>query len=93
MQSNVGQEFRLNEFKILYKKWRVGTLWVDHLLFGLLKWLENLIIEHRVKTTVDQAIQEYEQQEVTEDLVSPVYSETGQSFFDEMRLTAPWHKK
>ena len=44
-----------------------------------------------IKTKVDNAIKEYEQIDPPEVIIPPpVYSETGDGFFDEMRLTAPW---
>jgi hypothetical protein len=87
---------RLNEFKALYKTLKTGTTWVDHLLLGLLYWLEEKLINNRVKVEVDEAIKEFEtlHKESLPDLVSPVYrespSETSESL-PEMRLTAPWY--
>jgi hypothetical protein len=83
----------LNEFKVLYKTLKRGTPpWFSFLLLGFLVWVEEKFIDHRVTTTVDEAIKEYEKE--TGDPVPvippPVYSETGSDFFDEMRLTAPW---
>lgn len=71
-------------------------VWFDHLLLGLLVWLKRKFIDYRVKTTVDEAIKEYETlHEVSMlDMVTPVYtekpSETSTSL-PEMRLTAPWY--
>ena len=90
------QELRLNEFKALYKTLKTGTTWVDHLLLGLLYWLEEKLIDNRVKVEVDEAIKEFEtlHKESLPDLVSPVYrespSETSESLPD-MRLSAPWY--
>ena len=97
------QRFRLNEFKALYKTLKTGTTWVDHLLLGLLYWLEERLINNRVKVEVDEAIKEFEtlqgelsptHKESLPDLVSPVYrespGETPESLPD-MRLTAPWY--
>ena len=89
-------ELRLNEFKALYKTLKTGTTCVDHLLLGLLYWLEEKLINNRVKVEVDEAIKEFEtlHKESLPDLVSPVYrespSETSESLPD-MRLTAPWY--
>jgi thymidylate synthase ThyX len=90
----------LNEFKALYKTLKTGTTWVDHLLLGLLYWLEEKLINNRVKVEVDEAIKsstlqgETLHKESLPDLVSPVYtespSETSESL-PEMRLTAPWY--
>jgi hypothetical protein len=84
---------RLNEFKALHKTWRRGVPWVDHLLLGLLYWLEEKLINNRVKVEVDEAIKAVELPPPP-DMVSPVYtespSETSVSL-PEMRLTAPWY--
>jgi len=54
-------------------------------------WVEEKFINHKIKTEVDEAIKEYEKVDPPEVVISPpVYSETGDGFFDEMRLTAPW---
>jgi hypothetical protein len=86
------RELKLNEFKELYK--RLQQLLPDWALFLVHKWLvwiENKYIDIPVKQTVDKAIKEYEQIDPPEVVITePVYSETGDSFFDEMRLTAPW---
>ena len=89
-------KLRLNEFKALYKTLKTGTTWLDHLLLGLLYWLEEKLINNRVKVEVDEAIKEFEtlHKESLPDLVSPVYrespSETSESLPD-MRLSAPWY--
>jgi hypothetical protein len=89
-------ELRLNEFKALYKTLKTGTTWVDHLLLGLLYWLEEKLINNRVKVEVDEAIKEFEtlHKKSLPDLVSPVYrespSETSERLPD-MRLSAPWY--
>ena len=90
------QELKLNEFKALYKTWRKGVPWLDHLILGLLVWLERKLIDYRVKTTVDEAIKEYETLHDVSmpDMVSPVYTEKpseGSTRLPEMRLTAPWY--
>jgi hypothetical protein len=103
MQSNVGQRLRLAEFRVLYKTWKRGIPWLDHLLLGLLVWLETKLIDARVKAEVDEAIREYEtlHEIPMPDMVTPIYtekpsasanshSETSTSL-PEMRLTAPWY--
>jgi hypothetical protein len=87
---------RLNEFKALYKTLKTGTTWVDHLLLGLLYWLEEKLIDNRVKVEVDEAIKEFEtlHKESLPDLVSPVYRESPSETSErlpEMRLSAPWY--
>lgn len=94
------QRLRLNEFKTLYKAWKRGIPYWDHLLLGLLYWIEEKIIDYRVKTEVDKAIEEVVLPPLP-DMVTPVYrespsasanshSETSTSL-PEMRLTAPWY--
>ena len=88
-------QLKLNEFKAFYKAWRTKIPWVNHLLLGLLVWLEEKLIDNRVKVEVDEAIKEYQSlQEPMPDYVTPVYTETSSeasTSLPEMRLTAPWH--
>jgi thymidylate synthase ThyX len=87
------QELRLAEFKALYKTLKTGTTWVDHLLLGLLYWLEEKLINNRVKVEVDEAIKTWETLH-NDDMVSPVYTESPSDTsvrLPEMRLTAPWY--
>ena len=85
-------DLKLNEFKELYKSLTKGLPpWFSFLVLGFLVWVEEKFIDHRIKTEVDKAIKEYEQIDPPEVVIpTPVYSETGDDFFDEMRLTAPW---
>ena len=89
------QRLRLNEFKALYKAWRTSIPWLDHLLLGLLVWLEEKLIDNRVRVEVDEAIKEYQSlQDTLPDCVTPVYTETSSetsTSLPEMRLTAPWY--
>jgi hypothetical protein len=65
----------------------------DHLLLALLWWLEEKIIDHRVKTTVDEAIKEVVLPPMP-DCVTPIYRESPSdtsTSLPEMRLTAPWY--
>jgi hypothetical protein len=85
-------QLKLNEFKALHKA-LTGNMpeWFSFLVLGFLVWVEEKFIDHRIKTEVDSAIKEYEKVDPPEVVITePVYSETGDSFFDEMRLTAPW---
>lgn len=94
------QKLRLNEFKTLRKAWSRGIPWWDHLVFALLWWLEEKIIDYWVKTAVDKAIKEVEMPPMP-DMVTPVYRETpsdtsvslqrASELPSEMRLTAPWY--
>ena len=96
------QRLRLAEFRVLYRTWRRGIPWIDHLLLGLLVWLEEKLIDARVKVEVDEAIKEYKKIEPPmPDYVTPIYTEkpsaSANSHSDtstslpEMRLTAPWY--
>jgi len=89
----VEQRLKLEEFRILFRHWQTGLPWLDHLLLGVLVWIEGQMIDARVKVEVDEAIKEYETLQPVE-TVSPVYtesiSETSTSL-PEMRLTAPWY--
>ena len=89
------QKLRLNEFKALYEAWKTKIPWVDHLLFGLLYWLEEKLIDNRVKVEVDEAIKKYEtlHEVPMPDMVTPVYTEKPSdtsTSLPKMRLTAPW---
>ena len=89
----MGQELKLAEFKALYKAWKKNVVWFDHLLLGLLVWIEQKLIDNRVKTEVDEAIKEWETLQ-NNDSTSPVYTEKPSDTstrLPEMRLTAPWY--
>lgn len=91
------QQLRLEEFKILFSRLKRRIPWIDHLLLGLLVWLEEMFLEARVQLEVSKAIEEYEQiDSPVVSLPQPVYtekpSETSTSL-PEMRLTAPWYKE
>ena len=89
------QGLRLNEFKALYKAWKTKIPWVDHVLLGFLVWVEEKLIDNRVRVEVDEAIKEYQSlQEPLPDCVTPVYTEKlsdTSTRLPEMRLTAPWY--
>ena len=98
------KELKLAEFRVLYKTWKRGVPWVDHLLLGLLVWLEERLIDARVKAEVEEAIEKYKMIEPSlPDMVTPVYTETPSASANshsetstrlpEMRLTAPWYKE
>ena len=87
------QELKLAEFKALYKTWKRNVVWFDHLLLGLLVWIEQKLIDNRVKVEVDEAIKEWETLHPSES-VSPVYTEklsNTSARLPEMRLTASWY--
>jgi len=93
MQSNVEPGLRLAEFKALYKAWKTKMPWVDHLLLGVLVWLEEKLIDNRVKVELDEAIKEWETLQPPS-ILPPIYTEKPSETstrLPEMRLTAPWY--
>ena len=90
----MGQELRLVEFRQLFIRLKRGVVWFDHLLLGLLVWIEKRYIEVKAKSAVDDALDGFEP--VVDDYVSPVYSEKPSETstrLPEVRLTAPWYKE
>jgi hypothetical protein len=90
MSSRIHDRLVLHEFKQLYQSL---TSYLPkplaYLVYGVLVWLEGHYISAKASATVTQAIREFEQQEIPPpSLTEGVYSETGQGFFDEMRITA-----
>ena len=85
-------QLKLNEFKALHKALTKGLPpWFSFLVLGFLVWVEEKFIDIRIKTEVDSAIKEYEKVDPPEVVIAePVYSESGDGFFDEMRLSSPW---
>ena len=84
---------RLAEFKALYNALETETEWVDHLLLSFLYWLEEKLINNRVKVEVNEAIKAVELPPLP-DMVSPIYTEGPSATsvsLPEMRLTAPWY--
>lgn len=89
----VERKLRLNEFKATYEALETGTVWIDHLLLGLLYWLESKLIDVRVKNEIDEAIEEVVLPPLP-DMVTPLYTETPSdtsTSLPNMRLTAPWY--
>lgn len=88
-------ELKLNEFRIIYTNLKRNIIWWDHLLLGLLVWLEKKFIEYKTVKTVDAAIEQYKQIEpALPDYVTPIYTEKpaeGSTRLPEMRLSAPWY--
>ena len=94
----MGKELKLNEFHTLYVTWKQGIPWFDHLLLGLLVWIEQWVIDNRIKTDLDAAIEQFHEEvkAVEPDYVTPVYTETfgeGSTSLPELRLTAPWYRE
>ena len=87
------QRLRLAEFRALYKAWKTGVPPLDHLLLGLLVWLEQKLIDQRVKIEVDEAIKTWETLQPS-DVVSPIITEKPSDTstrLPELRITAPWY--
>lgn len=94
------RRLKLNEFKAAYKTLKTGVPWVDHLLLGLLSFLEGKLINERVENEVNEAINTYKSLH-TPPPVLPVFTETPSELVNsssktseslpEMRLTAPWY--
>lgn len=82
----------MNEFKAFYREAsRYLTPSLRHLLYGLLVWVQDKYIDHKITTAVDDAIKQWEKDVPKEaPLTTGVYSETGSGFFDEMRITAKY---
>ena len=90
------QKLKLAEFKALYKTWKRNVAWFDHLLLGLLVWIEGKLIDNRVNVEIDEAIRTWEtlHNDAVRDLMSPVITEKPSATstrLPEMRITAPWY--
>jgi hypothetical protein len=86
-------QLKLKTFRDLYAGLTRGLPdWLAFLVLGFLVWVEERFINQRIRTEVDGAIKEYKKEEevVNPSVPDPLYSETGDGFFDEMRLSAPW---
>jgi hypothetical protein len=89
----VVKELRLNEFKALYKTWKTGVPPLDHLLLSFLVWIEQKLIDNRVKVELDEAIKDYHSvfvEEVNPPVVRITPSATSTSL-PEMRITSAWY--
>jgi hypothetical protein len=80
----------VQELKTVYNFSSGWPVWARHLLLGLLVAIQELWIEKKVKQAVDDAVAEVEKHLPPSGVTPPVYSESGDGFFDEMRLSAPW---
>jgi hypothetical protein len=81
---------KTTKFKEIYNLSSGWPVWLRHLLLGLLVAVEEWWIDAKVKDTVDKAIERVEPSLPPSGVPDPIYSESGDGFFDEMRLTAPW---
>ena len=55
----MGKELKLNEFHTLYVTWKQGIPWFDHLLLGLLVWIERWVISNRIQDNLDTEIEKF----------------------------------
>ena len=87
------KRLRLVEFKVLFNAWRRYVVVFDNLLLSFLSWCEQILIDNRVKTEVDMAVEQYNEEVVSYD-DSPVIveslSETSERL-SSVRITAPWY--
>ena len=84
---------KLNEFKALYKALKTGVVWVDYLLLGLLVWVEEKLIDNRVRVELNEAIKEWETLQPPNP-PSFVYTEKPSETstrLPEMRITSAWY--
>ena len=87
------ERLRLNEFKALFKAWKRGVPWLDHLLLGVLVWIEEKLIDNRVRVELDEAIKEWKTLHPPS-IQSPVYTESPSETstrLPEMRITSAWY--
>jgi hypothetical protein len=92
----VEAKLRLPEFKNLFSQLKRGIPWVDHLILGLLVWLEEYFLNARIENEVSKAVEEYELLDPPiVSLPKPLYSEVDSptsELLPEMRLQAPWRR-
>jgi len=87
------KRLRLVEFKVLFNAWRRYVVVFDNLLLGFLSWCEQILIDNRVKTEVDMAVEQYNEEIVSYD-DSPVIVESSSETSERLssvRITAPWY--
>ncbi len=83
-------DLKTNTFQDIYALGRGWPAWARHLLLGVLVSLETWWIDKKVTQDVSDAIKQVEPHLPPSGVPDPVYSDTGDGFFDEIRLTAPW---
>ena len=87
------KRLRLVEFKVLFNAWRRYVVVFDNLLLGFLSWCEQILIDNRVKTEVDMAVERYNEEVVSYDdsPVIVVSSSATSERLSSVRITAPWY--
>ena len=79
----------LPELKIIYGRLSTGfDNPVDYLVLGSLLRIQELIIESRLETDMAREIEKWHDAQPPP--LPPIYTESGSSIFDEIRLIAPW---
>ena len=81
---------KTNTFKDIHNLSKGLPDWLQFLWLGLLVAIETWWIDQKTTQEVSDAIEKVEPSLPPSGVVPPVYSETGNGFFDEMRLSAPW---
>jgi hypothetical protein len=76
------------ELRSIYEVTSGWPEWARHLILGLLVAVQERMLTRRIAEEIDQSVKELSLPPSGVD--PPVYSESGDGFFDEMRLTAPW---
>ena len=87
------KRLKLVEFKVLFNAWRRYVVVFDNLLLSFLSWCEQILIDNRVKTEVDMAVEQYNQEIVSYN-DSPVIVESSSETSERLssvRITAPWY--
>ena len=87
------KRLRLVEFKVLFNAWRRYVVVFDNLLLSFLSWCEQILIDNRVKTEVDMAVKQYNEEIVSYDdspIIVESSSETSKRL-SSVRITAPWY--
>lgn len=79
---------RTTNFRELYKLSKTLPKWLRFLWLGFLVGLEEQYLNIKTAQAVLEAVKSLDVGPSS--VVPPVYSETGNGFFDEMRLRGPW---
>lgn len=91
----MGRELKLEPFKQLYQRLRKeGVVVWNHLLLGLLVYIESIFVRLRSEEAVDSALEQLELP--SEDYVTPIITEKpseASTSLPELRITAPWYKE
>lgn len=79
----------LPELKLIYGRLSTGfDNPVDYLILGSLLRIQELIIDSRINTDMSREVEKWHNKQPPPP--PPIYTESGLSIFDQIRLTAPW---